>query len=94
MRDHPKWNIDFLKIEIGLKVDNKEVVKEYAGKRESLRKYASLGKTTDVILSKKIPLYIDYYTAWVDEDGVINFRADVYNRDKVLIEYLSANQLL
>ena len=63
LRDHPKWNIDFLKIEIGLRVDNKEVVKEYEEKRESLRKYASLGKTTDVILPQKVQLYIDYYTA-------------------------------
>ncbi len=94
LRDHPKWNIDFLKIEIGLKVENQEAVKEYAEKRESLRKYASLGKTTDIILPQKVQLYIDYYTAWVDENGVINFRGDVYDRDKVLLEYLkAANQL-
>ena len=93
LRDHSKWNIDFLKIEIGLKVENKEAVQEYAKKRESLRKYASLGKTTDVIVAKKVPLFIDYFTAWVDDGGIINFRADVYDRDKVLIEYLSVNQL-
>ncbi|MFI5237756.1 MAG: L,D-transpeptidase family protein, partial [Ignavibacteriales bacterium] len=93
LHDHPKWNIDFLKIEIGLKAENKEAVQEYAIKRESLRKFASLGKTTDVILQQKVQLYIDYYTSWVDNDGVINFRADVYDRDKVLIEYLSVNQL-
>jgi murein L,D-transpeptidase YcbB/YkuD len=94
LRDHPKWNIDFLKIEIGLKVENNEVVSEYAKKRESLRKYASLGKTTDVILSKKIPLYIDYYTAWVDENGTIQFSADVYDRDKVLLEYLNSKKMI
>jgi len=94
LRGHPKWNMDFLKIEIGQKVDNKSTVLQYAKKRESLRKYASLGETTDVILSKKTPLYVDYYTAWVNDDGVINFRADVYDRDKVLLEYLSANRLL
>jgi len=94
LRDHPKWNIDFLKIEIGLKVDNKEAINEYSKKRESLRKYASLGKTTDVVLSKKVPLYIDYFTAWVDENGVINFRADVYDRDKVLLEYLKAKRYI
>jgi murein L,D-transpeptidase YcbB/YkuD len=92
LRNHPKWNIDFLKIEIGLNVDNKEAIKEFKEKRESLRKYASLGKTTDVILSKKVPIYIDYYTAWVDNNGVANFRADVYDRDKVLLEYLKANR--
>jgi L,D-transpeptidase YcbB len=94
LRNHPKWNIDFVKIEIGQKVENKSVVSEYARKRESLRKYASLGKTTDVILAKKIPLYIDYFTAWVDENGVINFRTDVYDRDKFLLNYLESKKLI
>jgi len=94
LKNNSKWNIDFLKIEIGMKVDNDTIVREYAAKRESLRKYASLGETTDVILSKRTPVYIDYFTAWVDENGVINFRADVYDRDKVLSEYLSAKKLL
>jgi len=94
LRDNPRWNIDFLKIEIGLKVDNKEAVKEYAEKRESLRKYASLGKTTDVVLPQKVQLYIDYYTAWVDDSGVVNFRADVYDRDKVLLNYLESKKLI
>jgi len=94
LRDHPKWNMDYLKIEIGQKVEDKTVVAEYYSKRESLRKYASLGKTTDVILPQKTPLFIDYYTAWVDDSKVINFRADVYDRDKVLLEYLQAKKLI
>lgn len=94
LRDHPKWNIDFLKIEIGLKTDNKGAIKEYSQKRESLRKYASLGKTTDVILPQLIQLYIDYFTAWVDKNGAINFRADVYDSDKVLLEYLNSKKLI
>ena len=94
LKDNSKWNIDYLKIEIGMKVDNKSAISEYEKKRESLRKYASLGKTTDVILSKKVPLYIDYYTAWVDDDGRINFRADVYDRDKVLKEQLALRNML
>jgi L,D-transpeptidase YcbB len=94
LRNHPKWNIDFLKIEIGQKVEDKSIVSEYYKKRESLRKYASLGETTDVILSQKTPVYIDYYTAWVDNEGVTQFRADVYDRDKVLLEYLQAKKLI
>ena len=88
-----KWNIDFVKIEIGMKAANDSIAKVYASKRESLRKFASLGQTTDVILSKKIPLYIDYFTAWVDDNGVVNFRTDVYDRDKFLIKYFSTNKL-
>jgi murein L,D-transpeptidase YcbB/YkuD len=94
LRNHPKWNIDFLKIEIGQKVDNKSAVLEYAKKREALRKYASIGETTDIILSQKTPVYIDYYTAWVDDNGGTQFRADVYDRDKVLTEYLKKNNLI
>lgn len=93
LRNHPKWNIDFLKIEIGQKVEDKSTISEYFKKRSSLRKYASMGESTDIILSQKTPVYIDYYTAWVDENGVIQFRADVYDRDKVLTEYLKKHNL-
>ncbi len=92
LRNHPKWNIDYLKIEIGQRVGDKSKVSEYYRKRESLRKYASLGETTDVNLTKKIPLIIDYYTAWVDENGDVNFRDDVYKKDEILKEYLFPEQ--
>lgn len=91
LRDHPKWNIDYLKIEIGERVSDREKIREYRQRRENLRKYASLGQTTDVNLEKKIPLVIDYYTAWVDENGDVNFREDVYNKDKILKQYLFNN---
>jgi L,D-transpeptidase YcbB len=28
-----------------------------------------------------VPVYITYYTAWVDENGLMNFRNDVYGND-------------
>ena len=90
LRDHSKWNIDYLKIEIGQRVDDKSIVSEYYHKRSALRnrKDSSENKTTELILEKKIPLFIVYYTAWVDDKGAINFRDDIYRRDKVLKEYL------
>ena len=95
LKGHSKWNIDYLKIETGLKVDDKTKVAEYKQKRSILRKNSSFGKTTDVKLDKKIALFIDYYTAWVNDDGEINFRDDVYNQDKILTEYLfSENKIL
>jgi L,D-transpeptidase YcbB len=94
LRNHPSWNINYLKIEIGQKIEDKSIVSEYYKKRSSLRKYASTGQTTDVILSQKTPVYIDYYTAWVDDEGVINFREDVYSRDKVLLAYLTSKKLI
>jgi len=41
-------------------------------------------KTTYVELEKPIPIYITYITVWTDENGVVNYRDDIYNRDNPL----------
>jgi murein L,D-transpeptidase YcbB/YkuD len=41
-----------------------------------------------VILKTKIPVYIGYFTAWVDEKGDINFYDDIYKRDERLYDIL------
>jgi L,D-transpeptidase YcbB len=40
------------------------------------------GKEQTVDLKTKQPVNISYLTAWVDENGMMNFRPDVYNHDK------------
>ena len=37
-----------------------------------------------VRLNKPVPVLITYYTAWVDDNGVLNFRDDIYSHDKDL----------
>jgi len=37
-----------------------------------------------IYLKRKMPIYIQYITAWVDESDDLNFRRDIYNRDKML----------
>jgi L,D-transpeptidase YcbB len=37
-----------------------------------------------VYLSITIPVHLWYWTAWVNEQGLVNFRKDIYARDKVL----------
>lgn len=39
------------------------------------------GEEKWVTLKHKIPVYIGYFTAWVDRDGIVHFYEDVYNRD-------------
>lgn len=39
-------------------------------------------------LDKKIPIHIIYLTSWVDENGVLQFRDDIYNFDKMQKESL------
>jgi L,D-transpeptidase YcbB len=41
------------------------------------------GERQDVNLKKPMPLYFAYITAWATEDGVIQFRRDLYNKDSV-----------
>jgi murein L,D-transpeptidase YcbB/YkuD len=43
------------------------------------------GKEKYVTLTQTMPVFIAYFTAWVDRKGQLNFRKDVYNRDSRLI---------
>ncbi len=38
---------------------------------------------TDMDLNKKIPIHIVYLTAWLDKNGQVQFRDDIYNYDKM-----------
>lgn len=46
------------------------------------------GKEVWHTLKNKIPVYIGYFTAWVDDQGVTHFYDDVYKRDAGLAEKL------
>jgi murein L,D-transpeptidase YcbB/YkuD len=46
------------------------------------------GKEQYVTLKENIPVFITYFTSWVDRQGRLNFRDDVYARDKRLEEML------
>jgi len=35
-----------------------------------------------------VPVYLTYFTAWVEEDGAPQFRDDIYGEDSVLEEAL------
>lgn len=48
------------------------------------------GQNHAVRLPHAVPIFITYSTAWVDDDGAIEFRDDIYGRDAVLIEALAA----
>ena len=39
------------------------------------------GERRDVTLKKPIPLYFVYLTAWATEDGIVQFRRDLYQKD-------------
>lgn len=39
-------------------------------------------QTHSILFENKIPVYLVYLTAWVAEDGSVNFRNDIYRRDE------------
>lgn len=47
------------------------------------------GKESWYTLKKKVPVYIGYFTAWVDREGQLNFYKDIYQRDESLLKLLT-----
>ena len=48
------------------------------------------GTTHAIRLRAPVPVHVSYLTAWVDPDGTLAFRADLYGRDAPLAAALSA----
>ena len=44
------------------------------------------GKEKWVTLTPGVPVFIGYFTAWVDTEGELNFRDDIYGHDKKMAE--------
>jgi murein L,D-transpeptidase YcbB/YkuD len=47
-----------------------------------------LDKEKWVTLTKPVPVFIIYLTAWVDRSGLLNFRKDIYHHDKRMADKL------
>lgn len=52
---------------------------------EKIVKAMNQDHETSVMLKKPIPVFIIYYTAWVNDEGQLNFRDDVYGHDKEVL---------
>jgi L,D-transpeptidase YcbB len=57
-----------------------------AWNKEKIVKAMNQTHETSVKLKEAIPVFIIYYTAWVDDNGLLNFRDDVYGHDKELMK--------
>ncbi|MCX5864550.1 MAG: L,D-transpeptidase family protein [Deltaproteobacteria bacterium] len=51
---------------------------------DALNAAISREKTQQIVIPAPIAVHIVYMTAWVDRDGIIQFRSDIYNRDPAL----------
>jgi murein L,D-transpeptidase YcbB/YkuD len=55
---------------------------------EKITKAMNAGKEQYFTLKETVPVFIAYFTAWVDRQGKLNFRGDVYKRDSRLAEMI------
>lgn len=55
---------------------------------ERIKQAMDSGVEKTIVLKDKVGVYIYYLTAWGSASGKISYRADVYNRDKVIEEAL------
>jgi murein L,D-transpeptidase YcbB/YkuD len=58
--------------------------------RAAIDRVVAEGKTTTVKLAQPVPVLLTYWTAWVDRDGVLQLREDVYGRDAKVAAALAA----
>lgn len=55
---------------------------------DRIRSTVRAGKEVSVSLSSRIPVHLLYWTVWVGEDGSLQFREDIYNRDQDVLAAL------
>ena len=51
----------------------------------AIAKAMNAGKERFVTLKEEVPVFIGYFTAWVDREGRLNFRDDIYGHDKKMM---------
>jgi murein L,D-transpeptidase YcbB/YkuD len=57
--------------------------------RQRIDQIVATGKNTPIRLKTHIPVYVVYLTTFVNKDGSVHFREDVYGRDKIEAEALA-----
>ncbi len=56
--------------------------------KDTIKAASASGKQRVVNLPQHVPVYLLYWTVWVDENGLAQFRDDIYKRDKPLLRAL------
>jgi len=58
--------------------------------RARLKAAVAQGQRQAVVLDNPIPVHLVYFTAWVDVERRVNFREDIYGRDRRLLTALNS----
>lgn len=60
---------------------------------EAMRQAVAAGVTHTVVLRRPVPVYLLYWTVFVDADGAVDFRDDIYSRDAPIERALGLDKL-
>ncbi len=86
-----KYAMDLVRIKIGLKPgddSSEHLQKLYSKEQEALNKNQHTFHSSSVPLKQKMPIYIQYYTAGVDENKNIFICQDIYRLDSLILNKL------
>jgi murein L,D-transpeptidase YcbB/YkuD len=61
---------------------------------EKLQEALASGEQRSIELPKPLPVHLLYFTAWVDKDGTVEFRRDVYGHDAKLAKALAEEPIV
>ncbi|MBI5559372.1 MAG: L,D-transpeptidase family protein [Deltaproteobacteria bacterium] len=61
--------------------------------RDAIAQTIKNGEKKTIRLPRPVPVHLLYLTAWVDENNIMQFRDDIYERDALLDEALSEGHL-
>lgn len=61
--------------------------------RKKIESVLGDGRERWIVVPHPLPVHLVYWTAWIDDAGVLHFRKDVYGRDRPLLETLAGKPL-
>ncbi len=103
LKDNKRFGPDEYRMQLGMLPLDEKKLKDYEKKLKkekqlfeldpSLKekKEEDMKKTKTILFDRKTQLFIDYKTAWVDEQNQLQLRDDVYNKDKEIEKYFYKN---
>lgn len=66
------------------------IMEERSGwSKDDMQRVLATLETTDIKIDTRVPVYVLYYTAWLDENGQVIYGPDIYKQDEKLLKMLS-----
>ena len=78
-----------IRVERAVDLAERLLAADPAWTRARIEETIAAGSTVDVRLPEPLPVYLLSWTAWVDRDGALQLREDIYGRDDALLEALA-----